>query len=60
VHGVKQRREIHFSDERTARSAMRRAEYVHRGYRAVKARRVDPMTADRGYVVTIVADDRKG
>jgi len=54
---VKRRKEVHYSDERTARSAKRRAEYVYKGWRAVKARRVDPMTAERGYIVTIVADD---
>ena len=54
---MRERKEVHYSDERTARAAMRRAEYVYAGYRAVKARRVDPMTADRGYIVTLVARD---
>lgn len=49
------RRDIHLSNEYSARDARRRIAYTHPHMRIVKVRRVDPMTPTRGYIVTVEA-----
>ena len=52
------RKEIRQDGCKTAADARRRTLYQHPGVRVVKTRRVDPMNANRGFIVTV--EDRKG